>query len=448
MKNRRILSAFLAVSLLLLLFTGCAKTPESVKGPGLDDLKETDSLVIYVMKDYEDSVIRQIEQFHLTTGINAEVVTVEEDVFGYTERIMNDLAAGYGPDVLVLNDVFMMDITKLALNDSLLDLTDVLAEDPDFSEEDYLDGAFEACQVNGRQYTIPTSYDFMLAFSFTEMLADIGFSWDGIDTMADFLEEIARLTPEARKLPEFQQMLSSKNFYWKLYRYSGIRLLDYENGVVLPDEEELREFLEAYKLYFPYDYDASGISETWTRVDSFLQGPAVFWVPFNLTGIVESINILRLKSREYAYHAIPSQTGEIVARIGSQLAIPANAKNTANAYRFIKFLLSEEVQMDQNLLQGIKPIRKSAIHKVIYESTALYENHGYYIEDPENFALTEDEAKALEEVMLNIDRFMQDERLIVPEMMFESMMPFFRDEKSYEECFDDLKNRLTLYLSE
>ena len=448
MKVKRMIALVLAVSHLLLLFTGCAKTPEFAKGPGFDDLVETDTLVVYLMQRFQRPYMYQIEAFQKATGVDVEVVSVIGEPEAFTERIINDLTSGSGPDVLIFDDTFMMDVTKSALNGSFLDLTDVLAEDPEFSKDDYLDGVFEACQVNGRQYTIPTSYDFLLAFSLTEMLTDIGFSWDGIDTMADFLEEIARLTPEAAELPKFQQMLNSKNFYWKLYRYAGIRLLDYENGVVLPDEEELREFLEAYKLYFPYDYDASGASQTWIRVDSLLNGTAAFWITHLLTGIVDSVSILKLKSREYTYHAIPSQTGEIVARIGSQLAIPANAKNTANAYRFIKFLLSEEIQVDQLLLMGVKPIRKSAIHKVIYETPALYENHGFYLDDPENFALTEDEAKALEEVMLNIDRFVQDERMVVPEMMFESMMPFFRDEASYETCFADLKNRLTLYLSE
>ncbi len=422
---------------------------EPVKGPGLADLKETDTLVIYVMQSLQRTYMPQIEAFQKVTGVDVEVVSVIGDSEVFTERVINDITGGSGPDVLYFNDSFKIDVTKSALNGNFLDLTDILAEDPEFSEEDYVAGIFEACQVNGRQYTIPTSYDLPFAFSVAEMLTDIGFSWDRIDTMADFIEEIARLTPEAsEKNSGFQQMLNSKNYFIRLYRYSGIRLLDYENGEVLPDEKELREFLEAYKLYFPYDYDASGYAEVWNRVDPLLRGLATFWIPSFLTGIVDSISVMKLESSEYVYQVIPSQTGEIVARIGSQLAIPANAKNSANAYRFIKFLLSEEMQLDQNVLLGLKPIRKSAIHKNIYEAPALYENHGYYIEDPENFALTESEAEALEKAITGIDRFMQDERIVIPEMMWESMLPYFQDERSYEDCLSELRNKLTLYLSE
>lgn len=456
MKKTRSIAGLLAVVLLFLLpFSGCEKVPERtevpapIEGPKLADLKETDTLVIYVMQSFQRTYMPQIEAFRKATGVDVEVVSVVGEPEEFTERVINDMVSGSGPDVLYFSDSFRMDITKSALNGNFLDLTDILAEDPDFSEDDYIEGVFDACQVNGRQYTVPTSYDLPFAFSVAETLADIGFRWDGIDTMSDFIEEIAHLTPEASENNSgFQQMMNSKNYFKMLYRYSGIRLLDYENGVVLPDEKELREFLEAYKLFFPYDYDASGASQIWNRVDPLLSGIAAFWIPSFLTGIVDSISIMKLESLAYAYRVIPSQTGEIVARISSQLAIPANAKNTANAYRFIKFLLSEEMQLDQNVLLGMKPIRKSAIHKVIYETPALYENHGFYLDDPENLALTEDEAVALEEAITSIDRFMQDERVVLSNMLQESMLPYFRDEASYEDCLADLKNKLTLYLSE
>jgi hypothetical protein len=45
--------------------------------------------------------------------------------------------------------------------------------------------------------------------------------------------------------------MSTKNYFYLFFAFSGIRLLDYENGVVLPDEAALDEFLHAYKSVFP-----------------------------------------------------------------------------------------------------------------------------------------------------------------------------------------------------
>ena len=462
MKNRRIVSAFLAVSLLLLLFTGCAKTPDRaetpepvkapdpvIEGPGFDDLVETDSLVIYIMKDYESIEMNRIDQFRLATGVNVEVVSVDGDIFEYTERVINDLAAGSGPDVLCLSDAFTMDVTKAAMNGSFLDLTDILAEDPEFSEDDYLDGVFEACQVNGRQYMIPTSYDLSFTVATDEKLKELGFEWDKINSMSDFIKEIAYLTPDITEDPGFQQMLHSKNFFSKLLRTSGICLLNYETGEVLPDEKELREFLEAYKLYFPYDYDETGTIILKSRADrELMAGLFAFWFPSNIESIVNSLCAMQLESCEYVYHVIPDQTEEITGYIYSQMAISANSKNSLNAYKFIKFFLSEEAQKNKRLQQGILPIHKGAIEKSIYEAPAVYENHGQLFYDYETPAFSEEEAEILEAAVTGVDRFVLRVPQNVTTMVQESMLPFFRDEKSYEECFDDLKNKLTLYLSE
>ena len=53
-------------------------------------------------------------------------------------------------------------------------------------------------------------------------------------------------------------MMSSKNYFGYFWESSGIRLLDYENNVILPDEEALGDFLYAYKTYFHYDDEKVG----------------------------------------------------------------------------------------------------------------------------------------------------------------------------------------------
>ena len=455
MKNRRILSAFLAVFLLFLLFTGCAKNPEPVEapepvieGPGLDDLVETDSLVIYIMKANEAWERQLIDRFQMATGVEVEIVSVEGDAFSYAERVMNDLAAGSGPDVLFVEKLSGFDVSKVALTRSFLDLTDILAEDPEFSENDYLDGVLEAGQFGGRQYTMPVAYDLLLAVSPTEVLKELGFDWSGIDTMSDFLEEIARLMPAAEQNPSFQRMLYSKNSLNKLLQASGICLIDYEAGEVLPDEEALREFLEAYKAYFPYDYDEFGGGLSVNIGDRVLtSGQCAFWPPTDIKGLVQTMDILQLKSCEYLYHVIPGQTNAAVGCITSQLAIPANAKNTANAYQFIKFMISEETQSDYYMI-GNHPIHKSALQKTVQEAPSVYEANGQFLLDYETPALTDEEAQSLLEVLTGIDQFSQRAPYDLWMILQESMLPFFQDEASYETCLADLKNRLTLYLSE
>jgi ABC-type glycerol-3-phosphate transport system substrate-binding protein len=92
----------------------------------------------------------------------------------YAERVTNDLAGGTGPDVLFTYLLPSMDVAKAALNNNFLDLTNILAGAEDFSEDDYIDGVFDAGRYNGRQYTIPTAFITPLYLSAESKLEDIG----------------------------------------------------------------------------------------------------------------------------------------------------------------------------------------------------------------------------------------------------------------------------------
>ncbi len=254
MKNTRIISFIFA--LLLFTLSGCEQTRKTPEGPKLADLKATDSLVIYTYTGdgYADMLNQsRITKFAARYDVDVEVVRVDGYLPEYTERLLNDLVGGSGPDILFVEDLYSSDIAKIALGGNLLDLTDILAEDPDFSEEDYVEGVFEAGQFNGRQYVIPLSFEAPILLSSTEKLEEIGFDWEDIETTADFIENMGLLTPVAKQTPGFAQMLDSQNRFSQLLITSGITLIDYETGEVLPDEEELREFLDGYKAYFPYD---------------------------------------------------------------------------------------------------------------------------------------------------------------------------------------------------
>ncbi len=454
MKKSHIIALFLVIAVLILPFSGCTKTPEfveeepePVEGPKLADLVETDTLVIYIMKENETLDQRRINQFIVDYDVDVEVVRIAADE--YQERVMNDLASGIGPDILFLNDLYSLDITKAAMNGNFLDLTDILAEDPDFLEDNFLDGVFDVCRVNGRQYTIPVSYVLPLTMSSEEKLEELGFDWDDIDTTADFTENIAHLTPDVTEAPGFTQMLYSQNYFYRLLWASGVPLIDYENNGILPDEKGLREFLEGYKAYFPYDYNEGDGTRSASDGSGILaSGICAFWFPSRINDITSTIQMMTDRSCDYEIQSIPSQEGDIVGTIYGQMAISANAKNTLNAYNFIKFMLSAEAQEDQFTLTGYMPIHKEAIQKSIYEAPMLYENQGYFFEDLETPAFSEEEANVIETAVIGVDRFVQMVPDNLKNMLFDTMLPFFRDETSYKDCLNELKNKLTLYLSE
>ena len=450
MKVKRIIALGLAALLLLLPFTGCEKKtpPEPLT---YDELNATDTLVLYVLEEQE-SIFRSIAaRFTASTGITPELFVVEGDLDVYQERVAADLAAGSGPDVLFLSYLDNLDVAKAVQNYNFLDLTEILATDPEFSEEDFVDGVFDAGKFNGRQYTVPQS--FYLPFYLSsgtkfDILEDQGFEWEEINTTSEFMEEMGRLTPLVEELPSFLRMMQSWNFASRFFQNSGIRLIDYDNGEVLPDAESLQTFMEGYKAYYPYDYDGTGVSWWENRGAQYLLHGSYYFFNTNWSqDLLQDIDELIEAGHGYELHIMPSQAGDVVGRITGQMAINAATQNTLNAYKFIQYMLSEEEQSSGSALIKPVPIRKDSIRAIIH---GKYTKMAISIGLPgyKSEYLTEEEMNKIVELLMSADRYIQDDPRPTLEMMWDAMNPFLRDEKSYEECFDDLKNKLTLYLSE
>ncbi len=458
MKTTHILSLGLAVILLLLPLAACqpktgempmsVETPEMVEVLTYDELTPTDSLVLYVPVLAEAQIQSLINRYQALYEVEVEIVRVEGDYEEYAERVANDLVGGIGPDVLFLN-YLDMDIAKSAQNHNFLDLTGILAGDESFSESNYIDGVFEAGRFDGRQYTVPTSFFLPLFLSAQTKLEELGFDWNQIEKTSDFLEKISDLTSNAQQNPSFQQMMQSKNYVGMFDLASGVSLLDYENNVVLPDEEALSKYLHAYKAYFPYDYDESGRSTLSNfGADNLVGGRYLFWLgslmiadlPWNMDALIEA-------SCGYELSVLPSQNGEIVGSIDGQMAINANTKNPLNAYRFIKMMLSADVQSSRTPLLSFIPIHEEAI-KAIISGTYTFDVVGTTYGGRQSAYLTEEELDEIIKTLTEVDQFIQPISSNVSNIIWKSMLPFLQNEKSYEDCLSELRNKLTLYLSE
>lgn len=453
MKTKRMIALALAVLMFLLTFAGCAQAPMTVQGPTLDKLTPTDKLVIYTAGSRYPWMQRQVELYERLYDVDVEVVTVAVDA--YAERVTGDLAGGAGPDVLFLELLPNTDIAKAALNNNFLDLTEILASDEDFSEDDYVAGVFDTGRFKGRQYVIPTTFTTPLYLSAKSGLEDIGFVWESVEKTSDFLEEIARIMQDSRQRGSPLRIMSTKNMLFDFFGDSGIRLIDYENNVVLPDEAALDEFLHAYKTYFPYDYDESGLIFAYSAgANELVQSSYYFWPEAgnNIERISENIDTLIENDVGYVLQYFPGQTGETYGDVYGKAAISASSKNQLNAYNFIKMLLSAEVQCDRKLRTNGIPVLKEAHETIILGktqwTTTTKDGQSFTYSGYRSKQLSNEELDSLLETLTHVDRFNPFVSYNLFSMMKDSMLPFFKDEKSYENCRAELKNKLTFYLSE
>ena len=138
----------------------------------------------------------------------------------------------------------------------------------------------------------------------------------------------------------------------------------------------------------------------------------------------------------------PTVTGKTVAESLNLLGINANSKNQLNAWNFMKIYLSDEVQGTTSLLmtrkssqqKGLSQIRDSLGEwgeqltgvKVEFTDQEV-ENYLTMVQSPEQCVLGEP-------YMWEIYR--------------ECMEPYCKGTDSFENCLEQLRSRLTVYLSE
>jgi ABC-type glycerol-3-phosphate transport system substrate-binding protein len=186
-----------------------------------------------------------------------------------------------------------------------------------------------------------------------------------------------------------------------------------------------------------------------------------YLLEFSFYEVASFINLKNIYGEEdYVIKGYPNQTGNGSVIVNADFfAINNKSPNKAGAWEFIKFYLSDEVQLYQSTL----PITNSALSYIIDDYLSKYfytvkgnitwiEIHDTPIE-PEQRAFYDDfsftEADAVE-----IKRFL-NELSVVPkyddtvlEIIFEEVLAFFADAITSEQCAKYIQNRVSTYLNE
>ena len=130
------------------------------------------------------------------------------------------------------------------------------------------------------------------------------------------------------------------------------------------------------------------------------------------------------------FFSFPRINGEKTIGMGRNFVAINNASsNKVNAYAFMKILLSAPVQDDRYSFQ---PIYKAALADLTSTS---------YLQD------IEAEEPRAEGVAQGVEYYRNYSGQVM-DLTYQTMLPFFERKSSYEECLQELRNKLTLYLYE
>ena len=469
MRMKRILSMFLMLALMLTGLAGCqgeaaSENPSESAAPVVNT-EPTDEFVIYrppYTPDWMSEAIMLFRQIYPDVKVTIEdfstTGTYEERMAQYCDRVTNELLSGEGPDI-IFPSYLNANIYKAMQGGIYLNLSPFFEQDKNFKEEDFLPGVFDAGKYQGRQYIVPIYVTYPAFLARTPVLESLGIGQVECGDTISFLRQLGEVSPLLDQNLELELMMHYTGFFGRFLEIANLKLIDYENRQICPNPETIRAFMEAYKACYKWDYqDGKFVSGRMTNAPP--------WLPVNYcyTWLYSEINHFRLYGAcfqavdgGYTDFILRDAEGRISTSYMYYTAVPASSKNQINAYRFIQILLSESIQARKVNYKGTLlyenifcPVSKEALGLKVREQMNEPSIKFY---DASYKTIGSVPALPAEALLGHMDQLLQAETSTLYDstiitMTWDSMEPFFKDEKTYEACFDELKSKLTIYMDE
>lgn len=349
MFTKRVL-ALLVVIALLFVSASCADRDAS--GDTAPPLR------IYMM-DYDMFLEYAVNSYNSGGGSPAvEAKTFFSDQSEqYINQLKSELAAGGGPDLIVLPTYLVPDISRYIRSGYFYDLSELIAKDKEFKPDDYMETVMDSGLVNGGRFFLPVSYSIEAMFTTRSTLELYGLNPDepliSLDSVIDMADAFRSRNPAGGKYMMDQFTIFHPGI-------DGLVDIHYKDAVL--DSAEISYMLDVYKglndVLFPLDKPVERMgNEASKRLrdgeTDFLNCPIysfrVLAEPYGAfgSGVVPEICSISL-----------SKEGSVAASPFTVAAINANCKDKESAFRFLKHLLSKETQ-SYEYMNGL-PVNKAA----------------------------------------------------------------------------------------
>ena len=495
--KRRIVAACFFV--LILSLTGCgqakADSAEQLLSGELSGEVTVSCYETMLYKDFLEKAAKSFEGKNPGTKINVEsfakmpeiktsqsdegtisVVSKEDDSqerSDYISKINTELMSGGGADVLAID---ILPYYKYADSGLLEDLQDYMDADSSFDIGDYRKNIIQAVKYRGGQYMLPLDYMFDYVAYDSSLFTDEEKKklesenvWITYEKMFDVAKEAFErengsggpvrmigapadyVMLKEMMLPEFKDFVDIENrkvslndgrfaaLMESVKKYGDLGYLQKSLGSEVPDMddiEKLRQEKFFYKVKGQHSLRADII-----RNEGLNDGNFSFGLGNMSSGDENDDKILGLLS---------DGNGKVPFNYLQAYGINANSDNKALAWAFVKYLMSEEIQSDPELMVVGLPINNEAR----MEKAKMMFTGNDTGEDSMESESAEAEKKAEDRYIEMLERF-SDSLNYCPirddtadGMIKDEVNRYFDGRKSAEEAAGALQEKLELYLNE
>ena len=371
----------------------------------------------------------------------------------------NDIIAGKIPDILQLDGSMAVD--SFISKGMFANIDDLIKNDAELSQNEYMDNVFEAFRVDGKLYRVVPSF-YVSTWIGKKSLVGDRTGW----TMAEVKEAASRLTGEKTI---FGLGMTRSNFIDTVMNYCGADFVDVTTGKcnfdnqnfvnlleyakTLPEEENIDYTDEEYWQNYWKTYQSQYRENKSLLLECYIGD--IYSMKYNIKGTI---------GEDVTYVGFPTE-GSAGSYIDSyrSYAISSKSANIDGAWQYLRFFLTRDYQKNEDNKYGYHdglPIFKDMIRESLKPLTERpywedengekqYYDDTYYINEQEIILepFTQAEVDKLFNFICSVKtaRYSDED---VRKIVSEEVEAFFNGSKSAQDTATMIQNRVQLYVNE
>lgn len=368
----------------------------------------------------------------------------EESYEKYRYTINTELMSGKGPDIL---NVKGLRYQKYIDQDMFVNINKFMEADEEFNKDEYYTNIFETVSSSDGLYTLPLNYILSLLSDTKNLLAQennqegMSISKKRIDdhmwNWEDFFQTVQSIIKDdPQKAKEHILDGNDVDLFGVMFEDAYHDIVDHNNKTADFTGDQFISMLKCCKQ----------LSDDHLIYKSDEQiGDGLFFTNYAAYSIESMANEI-VGGYIGEFYRMPSDAQRISFKPGEMYAINNNSKNKDASWKFLKFLLSYEMQSTPELYTF--PVNKKAFtEKVQRESKQFMEKHKD-INEHDASNILQRCTHIIEEINkdVNYNTFNIDYEIV--KIVDEEVQMFFSGQKSAEQIAQILQNKVSTYLKE
>jgi multiple sugar transport system substrate-binding protein len=396
------------------------------------------------------------------------MVDMQDDPQGrqdYINKVNTALMSGEGADILLMD---VLPVYKYADSGQLENLGAYMDADPDFNRTNYQENILDATRYNGGTWFMPMDYTFDYYAYDTTLLPGASAFGTGsaftVEQLMDLAESSFDGSTKLFNIPDYTKRTGGMWGNLLAENYTSFVDLEYKQANF--NDGRFAALLESVKEYGERGYIPQG---TTGQADpgAMMQGAGedatdrFFFKPKNVSSLIALFtrdlgmkmsamaegDTMAIGDNDEIAGIAAAADGSVPFDYEQAYAINAHSQNKETAWAFLKFLLSEEMQLSSNLRPTSLPMLNSAREKkMVTMLTSMLGQQGQSLNEAQLEAIAKYN-EAVEQLSDQINSY-RIEDIIVNDMIAAEVSYFFDGTKTAEEVADVLQNKVDLYLNE